>query len=479
MDKNRIKLQKDNQIQSICLRDKWFQYVLVIIRWTKRILKIGIMFLIFQFIICILNYIYVDEDPWYRILWHHYYQDEGKIDNLYLGSSHVYCDINPEQLDRINNQYNFNMATPSQCLNGSYYLLKEASYNNKLSHVYLELYYISSTTDNFNGNIDPIDSKENYNKNWQNTDYMKNSLNKLIYMNSIGSINDYPAIFFPFTRFREHLDDWEYVRQTIDKKKKDSYKSYEYFEEYADGNGYGEYFGQGFFFSTRNFFDENRIYEQERILSEKPMGKISEYYLKKIITHCKKENIPITLFISPIDELQLISTEGYDYYIDQLKNIAKEYEVDFYDFNLAKEIFLPIRKGQNFRDIGHLNYSGACLYTPFFEEVVSGTQQNAERFFYSSYEEKIMKSSPEIYGLYYKNFMDSTQIRKLHIASNRNEGMEYRISVVTNEGKEYIVQDFCTNKSFELPADEHGVCVIASRLESDPGEQIQTLKINY
>ena len=53
-----------------------------------------------------------------------FYQHEENIDNLYVGSSHVYCDIIPEQLDEINGKNNFNITSPGQPYIASYYLLK-------------------------------------------------------------------------------------------------------------------------------------------------------------------------------------------------------------------------------------------------------------------------------------------------------------------------------------------------------------------
>ena len=86
-------------------------------KWFRRIARIMARVLIFCVVLSGLNYIYVDVPPWERILWHNFYQSEGKIDNLYLGSSHVYYDIDPFLMDELNGQYNFNLSTSgSRCL---------------------------------------------------------------------------------------------------------------------------------------------------------------------------------------------------------------------------------------------------------------------------------------------------------------------------------------------------------------------------
>ena len=393
-------------------------------KYLSRIIGVLGALLIFYMICNTLNYIYVEEDSWGRILWHNSFEDDRKIDNIYLGSSHVYCNINPELLDEINGQYNFNMASGAQLLNGSYHLLKEADKNNVLSHVYLELYYDCSVINNFNSSSEIINI--GYYHNFKNTDYMKLSFNKIEYMLSIAGAEKYVDIFFPFSRYRTKLDNWDYIRQTMESKGTTAYVNFEQHNEYVDGNGIFEYKEQGYQYNTRKFLDKQRLYKQYKILGENPIGEKSEKYLRRIISYCQKRDIPITLFVSPIDELQLISVEHYDNYINQVRKIAREYGIEFYDFNLTKEEYLDIQHGKYFRDIDHLNYKGADIFTPFFSKVVSGTPSENEKYFYASYEEKLQSTAPAIYGLYYK---DSDGIRTYHVASNRERGMEYRITM--------------------------------------------------
>lgn len=392
------------------------------VRYVKRAAGIAGAVIIFCMITGVMNYIYASDYIWERILWHNFYKDDGKIENIYLGSSHVYCDLNPRQLDDINGRYNFNLSSSGQTLNGSYYLLREADKNNNLSHVYLELYYWCSV--NYSPGIDMIDVGAS--ANWKNTDYMKNSYNKCSYMLSLAGTEKYADIFFPFIRYRTKLGNWDYIIRTMEAKGTDEYSDFEFYFEYDDGNGYEEYKQQGYYCSTREFPDGQRLYNQNRVLDKDPMGEKSERYLRKIICYCQERGIPITLFVSPIDELQLISTEHYDYYVDQVREIAGEYGVEFYDFNLIKEEYLDIQHGEYFMDAGHLNNKGADMFTAFFSMVVSERVPESEKLFYTSYEEKRRNTPPSVYGLYYR---DSEGIRTFHVASNKEEGIEYRITL--------------------------------------------------
>lgn len=449
-------------------------------RRLKRTAGIVTAIAVFCGIVKMLDYIYLapQDQEWERILWHHFYEDRGRIDNLYIGSSHVYLGILPQMLDEINGQYNFNLASTAQPINGTYFLLREAENNNDLSHVYIELYYNGMVKNIFDQNSETMDT-EIY-RNWQNTDYMEFSLNKLEYMLAIAGPEKYIDICMPFSRYREFLNNWHYIRQTVERKQQEEYLSYEYHKEFEDCNGYDDYQKQGYFQSTREFLEKERLYPQQRVLNENPIGEKSEQYLRKILDYCQRKNILVTLFVVPMDDLQLISTENYDNYIDQINEIAGEYKVLFYDFNLAKEEYLPIRQGKYFRDVGHLNYAGAQMFTPFFYQVVSGDDN--EKYFYDSYSEKLKSTAPAVYGLYYRDSENGTEesasIRTMWIASNREESMEYRVVLTPNDGEPYVIQDFKNLKEFEISKEEHGICTITARMKG-AAEQVQMIEVNY
>lgn len=432
--------------------------------------------IIFIGIVDVFNYLFIDDhNSFSRILWHDFYECKGEIDNVYIGTSHVYSGINPILLDEINGQYNFDLASESQRLNGAYYLLKEADRNNNISNVYLDLYYMFNTKENFNSYTDAIDTE--INANWRNIDYMKSSFNRLQYMLSITGPDRYIATLFPFTRYRIKLGNWDRIDSMIEVKSKNDYREYKKIE-----NSIIAYIKQGYCYSTNLWQDKDKIKEQDRILEENPLGEISEKYLRKIIVYCNKRNINITLLVIPMSELRLISTGNYDNYINQVRKIADEYGVEFYDFNLAKEEYLPIHQDIYYRDGQHLNGDGSDLFSTFLSEVISREPSENEKFFYTSYEEKLKSIEPSVYGLIYRASDVSgealEQVITYWVASNREEDMEYKITLTPEEGEQYVVQNFSENKEFTLAVSEHGICTIEARMPDNP-EDIQTLEIEY
>lgn len=438
-------------------------------KYIARVAGLLLGFVTFTMISFMLNQMYVEaeEITWYRILWHCFYEDKGKIDDLYLGSSHVYRDIDPSLLEELSGRCHFNLASPSLPLNGSYYLLREADRMNELQHVYLEMFYLV--------NNDDTEMLE-YWRNWNNTDYMKTSLNKLEYMAAIGETDQYVSILFPFSRYRVNLGEWEYVKTQLEERGQENYRAFRREIDYEDGNGTEIVERRGYLRSTRIYQNDKKCYPQNVTLSGYSMSEKNKDYLERIIEYCKKRDIPITLFVSPMNDLQLLSTLQYDDYITEIRRLAAEYGISFYDFNLAKEEYLPLHSGEYFRDAGHLNADGAEVFTPFLYQVLE--EGDCGDCFYESYEEKLRNLPPAVYGIYYSNQTEEEGRRTMWIASNRDSEMEYRVILNPEAGTAHMVQDFDENKEFSVSSEEHGVCRITVRMKGETNE-VQTMEIDY
>ena len=183
--------------------------------------------------------------------------------------------------------------------------------------------------------------------------------------------------------------------------------------------------------------------------------------------------------VSPMYELQVISTENYDAYYEQINGIAKEYNVPLYDFNLCKQEYLDIQYCENFMDVGHLNAKGADVFTPYLWDVVSNSYENNKEYFYNTFEEKLEAERPRVWGAYWiDGYDEEAAINDVSVASNRDTGMEYEIILIPEAGEERVVQNFSENKVFTIPNNEHGTMVITSKYDENP-EDIQTLEMSY
>ena len=146
---------------------------------------------------------------------------------------------------------------------------------------------------------------------------------------------------------------------------------------------------------------------------------------------------------------------------------------------------LPIQKPEYFMDAGHLNSKGAALYSNFFHRVVSAPEEENSEYFYSSYQEKMEKEKPEVYGLYCY-LMEEAELQpgdepdrnlKMTIAATRKDDIECQIFLTPEGGETYMFQDFSENREFRVPAQEHGSCEIIWR--ETGGTEAGSLEISY
>ena len=111
----------------------------------KMLRKLGAVLLFAALTLAVLaaaNFLLVDDVHSYsRAMLQELYADAGKIDTLFLGSSHCYRSVDPDAVDAVLGTYSFNAGSSQQLPDGSYYMLREAAAQNQLKTVYLEMFY--------------------------------------------------------------------------------------------------------------------------------------------------------------------------------------------------------------------------------------------------------------------------------------------------------------------------------------------------
>ena len=383
-----------------------------------------------------------DTNEWSRALFHDFYTREENIDILFLGSSHVYCGINPAIIEGKTGESAFNMATPAQPLNGSYYLLKEADKYNDISRVYLELYFGQSTGEE--GHFKEADQLP---RNWRNTNYMKPSFNKLSYMLTMSEPSLAYMTFLPARRYWADSFEPEKIKETIRQKRTNAYADY-YVENVL--NGVVETYAEDGFYYSEHKAEGGVLYDviMPAPFPEKPMTEEAEQYLRKIIEYCKREEIELVLYSAPVTDYQASLYGEYDRYVEQVENIAAEYGLAYYDFNLCREEYLDLTDDALFRDKGHLNIWGAEIFSEFLAEFFEGLENGAlsyEQYFHSSYKEKIENGKERILGIVVEkdetveenNCYVITPVHNL-----KDKDVEYYIYILDKNGEKTVITDW-------------------------------------
>ncbi|MCR4961987.1 MAG: hypothetical protein K6A74_11060 [Lachnospiraceae bacterium] len=351
----------------------------------KRLITLVIAATIFLLTARLFDYILVDDTKSYtRIMMHQLYTSDENIDIVFVGSSHVYRSIDPAITDEEMGKHTFNLGTSAQDLDGSLALIKEANKKNDISKVYLELYYGVAGQGKYR-------DREDLTKTYLISDYMKPSLNKILYLTNASKNEHWINSFFPARRYTQKLMKINEVVDLIKKKQTDDYRNYRYIRK--------EKFKE--WYVDRGFVASEKIYDpkssEDSTVSEIPMdtflNRESDWnkYLCKIVNYCKKNDIEITFFISPIYGKRFETIVNYQQYHDFVDSFAREMDVEFVDFNLIKEEYFDICDPCMFADKGHLNQKGAERFSRVFGETFNG-ETDIENAFYDSIDDKIVKS---------------------------------------------------------------------------------------
>lgn len=418
----------------------------------------------------VLEYLLIDnEGNFERLVMHDFYQTSENIDYLYLGTSHVYCGINPSILDDINGKNNFNLATSGQPLIVSYYLLKEADKRNDLKCVYVDLNISYLVGDGGNWR-----EPDKLRTSWRVMEEMKFSINKIDWiMHSTMPRYVYLSLF-PAIRYKNKMLDSDYVARRLYKKAQADYLSYNDNEHYVHKDySYSEHIADEFYYETAG-----TSIEEPRQLSED-----AKKYLIKIIEYCNINGIELKLYANPVSEWVICRNGDYDNYIVQMKELVSEFGLEYYDFNLCKKEYLDISDHIYWRDDNHMNVYGAEIYTDFFgnffEKLSNGEIQSTD-YFYDSYQQKLGDMDKEVFGVIIEEMDAERKVDCLMTAGIQADWDDYRLFLLSTEdnlqndkvefyiyskdaetGEKIYVQEWSENNVYMIPADieECRICV--------------------
>lgn len=387
-----------------------------------------------------LNYVLVDDTSSYtRIMEHEFYHQEN-IDVLCLGASHCQKGINPVIVSEKIGKNVFNAASSSQKPDASYALIKEAIRRYDVEEIYLE---ISTSVAQSTGNYE---DRTDLTSTYLISDYMKPSINKALLLLGASSSEHYMNGFFPARRNWASVLDFQYIGTLLEKKDSDGYANYEYDSvkhrhEWYAGNGY---------VAGDEVVNEHEQYTADGTESVN-INNISEDWknsILSIIDYCNKHDVKITLYDSPVSCFQLSAQGNYDEYIAFVHDLVNEKNVEYAEFNLLKDEYLPCVQS-DYRDGHHFNVYGAEKFSAFFAEYINGNVPKAA--YYGSITEKLQDIAPDYYGISYEDD-DEGQIRKIRLVSNRPGYFEYKVEIVRDD-ETTTLQDFAINSELHILAD--------------------------
>lgn len=294
----------------------------------------------------------------------YYYQDykvraslSGKLDTLVIGSSHALRSIKPTVLNEKLNTKAYNLSSPLMSMYGRYVMLEKEINRNSIKTVYLEISYNALTLDRKTlglegdlyvlGRFDNAFERINFFKNAFTTDEYKKVLSDVI----VRSRNS----FFTHNAIKQ-------------------YETFGYLPMPSN---------------NQSLSDETKEKIKNTKLLDTKIKEESLNYFDKIIKLCKRNNIRVILVVTPVTEKMILEYNNLDDIFSQYIDLAKEYNCEYYDFNLDKNRVKLYSEETSFYDNTHMSDSGAEVFSNRLTEIIKKVDEKKDitNEFYNSYSE--------------------------------------------------------------------------------------------
>lgn len=156
------------------------------------------------------------------------------------------------------------------------------------------------------------------------------------------------------------------------------------------------YENKGFLSRQHNNITLSETEAAELYESEELNLNFEEYNLNSlelIIDNCQKNEINVIVVVVPISDGAIWKMHNWDDFYLKIANLCKEYNCEFFDFNLLKNRYDLFSDSTSFSDSTHMCEAGAAVFSRTFCEILKQSSfENTADLFYSSYAEMIQDS---------------------------------------------------------------------------------------
>lgn len=289
-----------------------------------------------------------------------YKQPKDKIDVLFLGSSHVHCNVDTEVLWEEYGMAAYLLTGAEQPLWNNYFLLKEALKTQKPKLVVLDMFCPSRFYDD-------------YQYNWldQNVDGMKLSKNKWDAVKA-STDQDRMNYFLGFTKYHSRYDELtaaDFQNFIWNRPRQERWKGFTPLYAHAE-------------------LTEPDV---SHVTESVEMTEKSRYYFDKIVELLEREGIPLALISAPY----LLEESDQKVY-NSVERIAGEEGLLFWNTNTAEHYrAMGLDFSTDFADHAHLNVSGSKKYTSYLGEWLTENYEIPDRRGQKGYESWENQEYPE------------------------------------------------------------------------------------
>ncbi|MCR5773024.1 MAG: hypothetical protein K6G87_17505 [Butyrivibrio sp.] len=294
-----------------------------------------------------------------------YAQPKDTVDVVFMGSSHIHCDVNTAVLWDNYGIAGYDYSAAEQPIWITYYYLKEFCKNQNPEVVVIDLYSIARFGDDFNEFWMP-----------DNVYGMNFSLNKArLMLNSCTKeqINKYFPSFAGYHNRYNELEEQDYELLDISE------------EELSEFKGYTPYFG-----ISKGHTPSLNVTEKS------PIPEKSKRYLQKIIDYTNNNGIELMLIVNPYP-----STIEDEKVYNSIEEMAMNNGVEYVNMNKFNDA-MGLNTEEHYYDDSHLNYEGSCVFSNYLGEclklsyILEDHRGNAEYKSWDSFSERVYNSNVDV-----------------------------------------------------------------------------------
>lgn len=351
----------------------------------------------------------IDDNVSVRLTYHDFYNQSENIDVVVVGTSRVYMGFNPVVFDESTGVNSFNLGTSSQTLDASYFVIKEAIKRYDIETVFLSVEY-DILTRNIGG----------HKNTWIISDYMR-GLNKYEFILEVCDPEEWPLMFFRVYRYRKDIS-WDYCLNNIRAKlclefwkyenSNDFYSNYNHYV--CDGFNFGEKENEGYdYFAYKDSYGEFDVVRPEHYNNE------MIEYLKKSINLCKSNEVNLVLITMPETNFYVGQAGEYDLFTEYMRELAEEFDVPYFDFNLLADEYFPDKE---FLNLDHLTVDGAEHFSKVLSDLYNDSNSHE---FYDSLSDDLRTGIDGV--IYHVDEIDGKYQYTWDIISKSSDCYKYKI----------------------------------------------------
>jgi hypothetical protein len=387
-----------------------------------------------------------------NVMWDEYRAAANEnIDTVIVGSSTGQRSFDPSVLDATLGTTTFNMATPAQELDDSYTAAKQAIEDHHVKRVILALDYESVSTVKWPGSHVAFARAKMAGESFPQAvaDYWK-----LLTSSSFFDGADSICALFPWGYNHVELDA-EHIATNFNDRVSDT-TPVEAAERVMDGwtyygNGYGNYDGVLDYSTARDHLsvsvDGPADFDQQGL-----------DWIQNICDLCRENGVQLVVVVTPRPAYNVLAYgEKYPEQMSRLQQVVEQAGGTFLDANLARGGWYEPRD-TDFYDGEHLNHDGATSFSQAFAgalQVLDAGGSTSDLTYSYDQWDNYLASIDEISAVISTSYLeDNNTVVSAMAYTGSNVQVEYRFSLVAEDGSTTVIQDWSASDTCAIPEDE-------------------------